>query len=66
MSIKLTVPISIHGDRELKGTVNETLFTHYFSKVLQPAAINLIRLDASTGAAHAYKIAAPLVGLVTF
>lgn len=49
MSIELEVPISISGDRELVGGVNESLLKHYVSKVLQPASINLIALDASTG-----------------
>lgn len=55
MSIELEVPLSISGDRELVGGVNESLLKHYVSKVLQPASINLIALDASTGSGN-YKV----------
>lgn len=52
MSITLNVPISISGDRELVGGANESLLKHYFSKVLQPASINLVALDASVGSGN--------------
>lgn len=49
MAIKLNVPLSLSGDRELKGGVVESLITHYYIKAMQPASVHLVRYDSSAG-----------------